>query len=397
LLDQLKRDRFYLESEVLNVSQTVLVTGGLGFIGLNLTRELVRFGEHVVILDNLSPQIHGVLPQLRDPILESPQVKIIRGDVTDVLAVGRSIVGVDAIVHLAAETGTAQSMYEVAHYNRVNSQGTAILLDYLVNNSHQVKRFVLASSRSIYGEGAYQCANCGVVHPTSRTLETLMTRDWELHCPSCHGPISPIPTSEDAKIQPASIYAATKFAQEDLVRISCAALGIGATVLRFQNVYGAGQSLNNPYTGILSIFSTRIRRGFPLPIFEDGRESRDFVHVSDVVHAIRLGLQLETQGAEVLNVGSGVASSVFEVAQLLHSLLGGDGRSLPVTTGEFRVGDIRHCYADVSRLARVLAWTPQIDLSTGLREFSEWVLEQPLPEDQLDQANAELRRRRMMA
>jgi dTDP-L-rhamnose 4-epimerase len=379
------------------VSQTVLVTGGLGFIGLNLTRELVRFGDHVVILDNLSPQIHGVLPQLRDPILESPQVKIIRGDVTDVLAVGRSIVDVDAIVHLAAETGTAQSMYEVAHYNRVNSQGTAILLDCLVNSSHQVKRFVLASSRSIYGEGAYQCPNCGVVYPTSRTLETLTARDWELRCPTCHGPISPIPTSEAAKIQPASIYAATKFAQEDLVRISCAALGIGATVLRFQNVYGAGQSLNNPYTGILSIFSTRIRRSLPLPIFEDGRESRDFVHVSDVVHAIHLGLQLQTQEAEVLNVGSGVASSVLEVAQLLHSLLGGDVRSLPVTTGEFRVGDIRHCYADVSRLTRVLAWTPQIDLSTGLREFSEWVLEQPLPEDQLDQANAELRRRRMMA
>ena len=378
------------------MSQTVLVTGGLGFIGLNLTRDLVRFGDHVVILDNLSAQIHGTLPQLQDPILESPQVKVIRGDVTDVLAVSRSIVGVDAIVHLAAETGTAQSMYEVAHYNRVNSQGTAILLDCLVNSSHQVKRFVLASSRSIYGEGAYQCANCGVVYPASRTLETLMAREWELYCPSCHRPIDPIPTPESAKIQPASVYAATKFAQEELVRISCAALGISAIILRFQNVYGAGQSLNNPYTGILSIFSTRIRRGFPLPIFEDGCESRDFVHVSDVVHAVRLGLKLEMQESQVVNVGSGVASSVFEVAQLLHALLGGDERSLPVTTGEFRVGDIRHCYADVSRLAQVLVLTPKIELATGLREFSEWVLEQPLPEDKLDQANAELRSRRMM-
>lgn len=378
------------------MSQTVLVTGGLGFIGLNLTRELVRFGNHVVILDNLSAQIHGVLPQLQDPILENPQVKVIRGDVTDVSAVGRSIDGVDAIVHLAAETGTAQSMYELAHYNRVNSQGTAILLDCLVNTSHQVKQFVLASSRSIYGEGAYQCANCGVVYPASRALETLMARKWEPSCPTCQGAISPIPTSEDAMIQPASIYAASKFAQEVLVRISCAAIGVGATILRFQNVYGAGQSLNNPYTGILSIFSTRIRRGLPLPIFEDGQESRDFVHVSDIVHAIRLGLQLETQGAQVLNVGSGVASSVFEVAQLLHSLLGGDERSLPVTTGEFRVGDIRHCYADISKLAQVFAWTPKIELATGLREFGKWVLEQPLPEDKLDQANAELRRRRMM-
>lgn len=374
----------------------ILITGGAGFIGTHLTRTLLARGTQVRILDPLSPQIHGTLPAGLD-WLSAEGVDFRRASVLDERALRSALEGVDAVVHLAAETGTGQSMYEVARYNEVNVQGTALLLDIMANDaSRRPRRLALASSRSIYGEGAYTCPACGPErrHPPARTGAQLARHEWEHACPYCGGPLAAVPTREDDPPRPASIYAATKYAQEDLVRIGCSSLGIGYAILRLQNVYGEGQSLNNPYTGILSIFSTRVRRGMTLPIFEDGEETRDFVHVSDVARAFVAALERSEPLNEVVNVGSGVATSVRRVAGLLNA--GFDGRSDIVVTREYRIGDIRHNRADITRLRELLGVEPSVDLPEGLRRFCEWVRTQPLPEDRLEAANVEMRARKLM-
>lgn len=378
---------------------TILITGGAGFIGLNLAAELAARGNRVRLLDNLSAQIHGPLPTLDHPVLRSPMVEVMRGDVIARADLERAVKGVDTIVHLAAETGTGQSMYQMAHYNLVNSQGTALLLEVLQQTqSHNVRKIVLASSRSVYGEGAFACPACSpqtLRYPEPRTREALAAHQWDPLCPDCDGALSAVATPESGRINPASIYAATKFAQEELIRIGAQAQGIASVVLRFQNVYGEGQSLNNPYTGILSIFSTRIRQGKSLPIFEDGAESRDFVHVSDVARAVALAVSTDVGPFDVFNVGLGQPVSVMDVATKLVEKLG--GAIMPHITGEYRVGDIRHCYADLARIRDRLGYQPRVDIDTGLERFVGWVRTQPLPEDRLDQANEELRRHKLMA
>lgn len=375
--------------------QKILITGGAGFIGTNLGKRLLASGYELVVLDNLSEQIHGKNPVIEGTILTAKGVMFINADVRDRGAVTAALDGVDMIAHLAAETGTAQSMYQIAHYNEVNVQATAQLMDILANNPHSVKKIVLASSRSIYGEGAYRCAEHGEVYPPARNASQLAAHAWDPVCPTCKGQLSVISTPENARPSPASIYAATKYAQEDLIRIAGDALGIGTTVLRFQNVYGAGQSLNNPYTGILSIFSTRIRRGMSLPIFEDGLESRDFVHVDDVATAIQLALEAEAANGGTFNVGAGEPTSVLQIANMLVDCF--DGKIRPEVTGQYRLGDIRHCYADLTNIRSALGFQPQVSLQEGLAHFAEWVLSQPLPEDGLDKANEELKKRKMMS
>lgn len=374
----------------------ILITGGLGFIGTNLALSLSQIGSHKIrILDNLSTQIHGVIPVVDNRLLGLHGIEIIRGDVCNQVAISAALEGIDSIVHLAAETGTAQSMYQIAHYNAVNSQATAQMLDFLANNPHSVKKIVLASSRSIYGEGAYHCLSHGQVFPSARSAAQLKDSQWNPVCPICAGPIEVIPTPESARPSPASIYAATKYAQEDLIRIAGDSLNIGTAILRFQNVYGAGQSLNNPYTGILSIFSTRIRRGLSLPIFEDGAESRDFVHVSDVVQAITLALEKDTANGGTFNVGAGEPTSVLQIANMLVDAF--DGKVRPNVTGQYRLGDIRHCYADLSQIKTKLKFEPKVSLKKGIEDFTAWVMSQPLPEDGLDKANEELKKRKMMS
>lgn len=374
----------------------ILVTGGLGFIGSNFALSTNQAGNHKIrLFDNLSAQIHGVIPVVDTRLLNVPGIEIIRGNVCNRAAISGALEGIDAVVHLAAETGTAQSMYKIAHYNAVNSQATAQILDFLANNSHDVKKIVLASSRSIYGEGAYHCQAHGKVYPRARSAARLKDSKWDPVCPICSGAIEVIPTPEYGRPSPASIYAATKYAQEDLIRIAGDSLGIGTVILRFQNVYGAGQSLNNPYTGILSIFSTRIRRGMSLPIFEDGAESRDFIHVSDVVQAITLALENDEANSGTFNVGAGVPTSVLQIANMLVDAL--DGRVRPNVTGQYRLGDIRHCYADLSQIKTILKFQPKMSLEKGIEEFAAWVLSQPLPEDGLDKANEELKKRKMMS
>jgi dTDP-L-rhamnose 4-epimerase len=380
---------FYLEEDM---SDLVLITGGAGFIGSHLITKLLANGMRIRVLDSLSSQIHGSLPKNLDWLGDN-RIEFIRNSITSVADWGSVLDGVDTLVHLAAETGTAQSMYQIAHYNNVNSQATAQILDFLANQPHSVKKIVLASSRSIYGEGAYQCDTHGDIYPTARSADQLAKQQWDPLCPICQSPIQPIATPEFARPSPASIYAATKYAQEDLIRITGDSLKISTAILRFQNVYGAGQSLNNPYTGILSIFSTRIRRGMSLPIFEDGAESRDFVHVSDVIQAITLAIEKD-MGSSTFNVGSGAATSVLAIANLLVDAF--DGKVRPHVTGQYRLGDIRHCFADLTQIKEKLGFEPKVSLEQGINEFSEWVLSQPLPEDGLDRANEELKKRKMM-
>ncbi|QHL90224.1 NAD-dependent epimerase/dehydratase family protein [Sphingomonas changnyeongensis] len=373
----------------------ILVTGAAGFIGAHLVAQLLDDGLTVRALDNLSTQIHGpdgAFPAWQD----HPGVEIMRASITEDGVWDQALDGVDAVVHLAAETGTGQSMYEIARYSAVNTQATAALMEAVAQRADTIRRIVLSSSRSIYGEGAFSCPACGLdpVHPAPRTAEAMRRGEWDQPCPRCGAPMNMQPTREDAPPRPASVYAATKLAQEDLVSIVAGANRIPAAILRFQNVYGEGQSLNNPYTGILSIFSTRIRRGLDLPIFEDGEETRDFVHVSDVVAAIRAALRAPEDVSGTFNVGSGVATSIRDVAKHLNDAFGGS--STIRVTGEFRVGDIRHNVADLARLRTVLGVEPKIDLPSGLARFARWVLTQPLPEDRLAQANEELRARRLM-
>ncbi len=379
--------------------QTVLVTGGAGFIGSHLVPLLAAEGRRVRVFDALAPQIHGMLP---NPGLEwlttTPGVEFVRGSVTNEGDLRTVLEGVSTVVHLAAETGTGQSMYEIDRYCRENVQGTALLMHLLANGAAPaVRRVVLASSRSVYGEGAYVYVDredAGRITPTSRSAEAMRAGQWEPLCPKTGAALKVVPTREDDRTAPASIYAATKLAQEDLIRITCESVGIGYAILRLQNVYGEGQSLNNPYTGILSIFSTRIRRGLELPIFEDGLESRDFVHVADVATAFAAAVQAKTSANCVVNVGSGVATSVMDIARSLCRAF--DTSESIRVTGQFRLGDIRHNVADIGRMRERLGLAPKITLEEGLRRFAVWVQGQSLPEDRLAQANAELEKRKMM-
>jgi dTDP-L-rhamnose 4-epimerase len=381
------------------MAQKVLITGGLGFIGLELARTLVRRGMTVRLMDNLSPQIHGVDPQPElGALLEKPDVEIMRGDVCQRRDWVSALRDVSSVVHLAAETGTGQSMYRIGDYTSTNVLGTALLLDVLANDQHRVTKLVLASSRSVYGEGAYQCTRCGLVYPAMRSLDNLQAGQWEPLCPCCCGAIQPVATPEIARTSPGSVYAATKLAQEDLVRIAGNALGIPFLVFRLQNVYGEGQSLNNPYTGILSIFSNRIRQGKKILLFEDGQESRDFVHVSDVAEAMALGLSSDGGDGRTLNVGSGAQVSVETIAQSLKREF---HDSAPViASGQYRLGDIRHNYADMAVIGQVLAFSPKVPLEEGIARFVRWVKTQPITqngaEDGLDRANRELIERGLM-
>jgi dTDP-L-rhamnose 4-epimerase len=382
------------------MAKTVLITGGLGFIGLTLARTLVQRGMAVRLMDNLSPQIHGVdsQPELGS-LLEQHNVEVMRGDVCERRDWVLALRDVSSVVHLAAETGTGQSMYRIGDYTRTNVLGTALLLDVLANERHGVAKLLLASSRAVYGEGAYQCTRCGPVYPPMRSLGSLQAAQWEPLCPCCCGAIHPLATPETAQTSPGSIYAATKLAQEDLVRIAANALGIPFLIFRLQNVYGEGQSLNNPYTGILSIFSSRIRQGKEIPLFEDGQESRDFVHVSDVAEVMALGLTSDGGDGLTLNVGSGVQVSVETIARHLKQQFH-DSDAAVIVSGQYRLGDIRHNYADMSAIGQALGFSPKVQLEEGMARFVSWVKTQPViqngAEDGLDRANRELIERGLM-
>ncbi|MFH0709182.1 MAG: SDR family NAD(P)-dependent oxidoreductase [Pseudomonadota bacterium] len=365
----------------------ILITGGAGFIGSNLALKLIEKGYTITVLDNLSPQIHTASSPLYFSIKD--KVTFIEGDVRNKADWLSALEGQDAVVHLAAETGTGQSMYEIEKYVDVNIKGTAILLDILTNSNHSIKKILIASSRSIYGEGKYNCPNCGVVYPHERKDADMRLGDFQVKCPLCGTNVDLLSTDEESKIHPSSLYGITKQNQEQMVLTIGKALSIPSVVFRYQNVYGPGQSLSNPYTGILSIFSTRINNGNDIVIFEDGLESRDFVYIDDVVDATILGLEKEEADFEVFNVGSGKRTDVLTVAQTLQNEYDSD---VNITiSGNYRMGDIRDNYADLTKITETLGFIPKIDFETGIQRFAQWVKTQEIMTDNYETSIQEIK------
>ncbi len=349
----------------------VLITGGAGFIGSRLALRLVGEGHGVTVLDNFLPQVHGDAPEETALYAKlAAATNLVRGDVADRAALEQLVPNHDAIVHLAAETGTGQSMYQIERYNSVNIGGTSLLLDILANQEHSVKRVVVASSRSIYGEGRYRTPDGSYVYPTERAEPDMEAGDFAVKYPGVEGELELVATDEDSKIHPSSVYGITKQVQEQLVMTVCPSIGIEGVALRYQNVFGPGQSLSNPYTGILSIFSNLIMQGKPINIFEDGTESRDFVFVEDVVSSTALALTHPAAANEVFNVGTGVPVSVMTVAQTLVRLFEAE---TPISvSGNFRLGDIRHNYADMTKIENALGFQCEYDFERGIAELVAW-------------------------
>jgi dTDP-L-rhamnose 4-epimerase len=373
----------------------ILITGGAGFIGSNLVSELYRRGHEVTVLDNLSPQIHGSDPE-QSPLFRSirGKARFIRGSVTNRESVEEAVKGQEAIVHFAAETGTGQSMYMVEHYTGVNIQATAMMLNILAaNKDHGVKRMVVASSRSIYGEGKYLDAKGQAVYPGQRKIADMEANCFELYDDS-GAPLTLVPTDETARIHPSSVYGITKQVQEQLVMTVCPTIGIEPVALRYQNVYGPGQSLSNPYTGILSIFSNLILQGKEINVFEDGLESRDFVFIDDVVAATVLAVEHEGAAGEVFNVGSGEATTVLTVVEHLRKHLGGGGSSR--ISGEFRLGDIRHNVADLTHISETLGFKATVPFSVGIERFAAWVSDRGPEKSAYEESLAEMREHGLM-
>ena len=369
----------------------VLITGGAGFIGSNVALKLIDKGYVVTVLDSLSPQIHGGKPDETSPLYLSIKGKVnfIRGTVTSREDWLKALDDQDAVIHLAAETGTGQSMYEIEKYVNTNIGGTALLLDILTNTKHHVQRVLVAESRAIYGEGKYFCESCGDVFPMDRRNEDMSKGDYECHCPKCGKTVKLVSTTEDSAIHPSSIYGITKQVQGQLVHLVCPTIGVESVSFRYQNVYGPGQSLSNPYTGILSIFSTRIKNHNPINIFEDGLESRDFVYIEDVVDATIRGLEVSEANGHVFNIGTGCATDVLTVAKTLCMAY---GIEVPVMVcGNYRLGDIRHNFADISLAQKILNYNPKWSFADGIAKFVEWVNLQEIQEDKYDESIKEMK------
>jgi dTDP-L-rhamnose 4-epimerase len=361
----------------------ILITGGAGFIGSHLADDLIHRGHRVRVLDNLAPQVHGDGAQR--PSYLNDDVELFRGDVRNADDVRRAIDGVDAVYHFASAVGVGQSMYEIEHYTSTNNLGTAVLLQELVDH-RRVERLVVASSMSLYGEGLYRTVDGEFVAGSERPLEQLRTGAWEVHGED-GDPLVPVPTPETKPPSLSSVYALSKFDQERLSLMIGRAYDIPTVALRFFNVFGTRQSLSNPYTGVLAIFASRLLNGNNPLIFEDGLQRRDFVSVHDVVQACCLALDAPAAPGHAFNIGSGRSYTVREVAAMMGSVLG--KRIEPDVCGKYRVGDIRHCFADITRARDTLGYTPAVLLEDGLMELGEW-LQGQAADDRVDTASREL-------
>lgn len=365
------------------MSKKILITGGAGFIGSHLADELVAAGHEVRVLDNLSEQVHGSGGARPDYLSRDIELRV--GDVRDPAAVKSALQGIDAVYHFAAMVGVGQSMYQVDDYVGVNDLGTAVLLQALIERP--VERLVVASSMSIYGEGLYRDIRGEIVTPAERSLSRLKDGLWEPLGPD-GGEITPVPTTEDKAPTLSSIYALNKYVQERMCLLIGQAYNIPTVAMRFFNVFGTRQALSNPYTGVLAIFASRLLNGNPPMIFEDGLQRRDFVHVADVARACHLALNAKDAAGHVFNVGSGESYSVVEVAEQLAASLG-KSRIAPTLTKKFRVGDIRHCFADIGKAQRLLGYRPETSLADGMVELAAW-LDGQIAVDRVDQASREL-------
>lgn len=361
----------------------ILITGGAGFIGSHVADELLAHGYQVRVLDCLCAQVHGE-KRARPPYLSS-DVQLIAGDVRDSSAVRRALDGVDAVFHFAASVGVGQSMYRIAEYCGVNDLGTAVLLENLI--AHPVEKLIVASSMSIYGEGLYQDASGRLYERAERTLAQLRRGDWEVRDADGE-PLVPLPTFESKLPSLASVYALSKYNQERLCLIVGRAYSIPTVALRFFNVYGSRQALSNPYTGVLAIFASRILNGKQPIVYEDGRQQRDFVAVEDVARACRLALESPNSAGLVINVGSGRPHSIMNIARFVAKALGREDLG-PEIIGKYRVGDIRHCFANISLARKRLGFQPQVSLEDGLEKLTTWLADQ-VAVDRFAEAGAEL-------
>ncbi len=365
----------------------ILVTGGAGFIGSFLVDRLVKLGHAVTIYDNLEPQVH----QGKIPIYLNKKARFIRADICDRAKLDRALKNIDIIFHEAAMVGVGQSMYEIAKYTKVNTYGTALLLDLIVNKHRDhIQKLIVAASMSEYGEGLYNCRNCGDIKPELRSEKQLNKKQWELRCPNCSSILKPKSTDEKTPLSASSIYAINKKDQEEMVITIGKAFNIPTVALRYFNVYGPRQSLSNPYTGVAAIFISRIKANKNPVIFEDGNQSRDFVSVHDIVDANIAVMKNKKSDYKVFNVGSGKKISIAQLGKLLIRLL--DPRRTLEITNQFRKGDIRHCFSDISKIGREIGWKPKVDLKNGLTELIAWS-QKAESKDLFDQANKILQRK----
>lgn len=367
----------------------ILVTGGAGFIGSHLVDSLVERGHRVRVLDALVSQVHGdSVPRYLNPAAE-----FIEGDVCDSAVVRAALQDIEVVFHKAAEVGVGQSMYEIVRYVRANDLGTAVLLEEMSRAGRAFRKLIVASSMSIYGEGAYECPGCGKVNPQLRSAEQLLAREWDFKCPTCGQPLAPILTDEDKPLFPTSVYAISKQDQEQYCLNVGRAYNIPTVALRYFNVYGPRQALSNPYTGVCAIFSGRLLNDQTPMIFEDGGQTRDFVHVSDIVQANMLALESDAANYGTFNVGTGRAISIRDISRMLANHLGKDIE--PEIVGKYREGDIRHCVADISRARAQLGYQPQVTLEQGIPELIAWVKQQQAETDS-QKATAELEQRQLV-
>jgi dTDP-L-rhamnose 4-epimerase len=363
-------------------SKRILVTGGAGFIGSHIVDALVKEGHKVRILDNLEPQVHSEAPRYLNP-----ESEFINGDIRNEDNVKNALSNVEVVFHHTAAVGVGQSMYQIQKYVDVNAGGTAKLLDAIVNGKYNLEKIVVASSMSIYGEGAYSCGNCGIVYPKQRSESQLEAGEWDLKCPKCDQKLEPAPTDENKPLYPTSVYAISKRDQEELCLSVGRAYKIPTVALRYFNVYGPRQSLSNPYTGVCAIFLSRIKNDKRPLIYEDGMQSRDFVSVHDIVRANLLAMNQPEADYEAFNVGTGNPISIMEIARMLIRLCGKELE--PEIIFKYRAGDIRHCYPDISKIRTKLGYSPQVILEDGMRELIEWG-EYTEAVDKTAQAQAEL-------
>ena len=368
----------------------ILVTGGAGFIGSHLVDALVAQGHRVRIFDSLVEQVHGDSA----PAHLNNVAEFVHADVCDAQAIAAALDGIDVVYHEAAEVGVGQSMYEIVRYVKANDLGTAVLLEEMIKRPTQFKKLIVASSMSIYGEGAYRCNACGCdVYPQLRSDEQLADHDWEFKCEKCGGVLETIGTPEEKQLFPTSVYAVSKQDQEQYCLAVGRAYKIPTVAFRYFNVYGTRQALSNPYTGVCAIFSSRLLNDQAPTIFEDGEQSRDFVHVSDIVQANLLALETSGGDYQAMNIGTGRATSVKQIAKLLAKGLGKEID--PEIVGKYREGDIRHCVADISKARELLGYEPKVTLEAGLAELLDWLGEQDA-EDRVESSTAELAERSLV-
>lgn len=374
--------------------RNILITGGSGFIGAEIVNQLHNTGEYnITVLDSMTEQIHGKDWQ-NSYLYKSIEgkCKFVRGSVSDLQTMVDVVKNSEVVIHLAAETGTGQSMYQINQYNETNIMGTSNLFQAIsmLGKNNTVKKIILSSSRSVYGEGKYACPNCGIMYPNNREKKKMLAGDFHFYCPKCGEKMSLLSTNEDSEIKPASLYAYTKYAQEMMLRTMCPAMGIDYTIFRFQNVYGVGQSLKNPYTGILSVFSTLMLENKPVNIFEDGHESRDFINVKDVARGVIDSIKEPRSNGETINLGSGINTSVIEIAKILKKYY--KSESIIRITGDFRIGDIAHNKADISKAESILNFKPTILLDEGLKFFCSWVKNQDKDNSGYERSLSEMER-----